>query len=326
VNHRTTSHHLRGAIAALLCATVLSCSSINITNYGGSSGKRSGDGDTRIGAIEFDGGYPTEATATKLREELRFQAAVQSFLWSFPVANVMALRDGHRKVGITNTAIPIFEDYLTPKTVVPTGNQSTVYAYNVMTLGTEPMVMEVIPDVVGFLADAWQRPQGDLGRPGADKGKGGNYLLVPPGYKGELPAEGYHVVRCATHNVFWLVRAFLKDGDNKAAAESLKQMKIYPLGKPETKQTYINGSDRPAYCIPPHGLAYWELVAKALNEETVQPHDRVMMGMATILGIEKGKPFAPDAETKALLIEAEKVAFAMATTLSFESVLAEAPV
>ena len=280
---------------------------------------RSGAGETRLGKIEFESDYVTEATAAKLREELKFQAAVQTFLWSFPLANVMALRDGHHAVGITNTSIPIFADFLTPKTVVPTGNQSTVYAYNVLTLGAEPIVLEVIPDVVGFIGDAWQRPQGDLGRPGPDRGKGGKFLLVPPGFEGELPAQGYYVVRCATFNVFWLVRAFLKDGDNKAAAESLKGMKLYPLSQPDAPQHYVNASEHPARCIPPRGLSYWELLTRALNEETVQPHDRAMMGMASMIGIEKGKPFEPDAAMRALLVEAEKVAFAMNVTLSFES-------
>lgn len=111
---------------------------------------RSSEGETRLGKLEFESDYVTEETAAKLR----FQAAVQTYLWGFPIANVMGLRDGHRAVGIKNTSIPIFEDYLTPKTVVPTGNQSTIYAYNVVTLA-EPMVLVVPPDVVGFISDAW---------------------------------------------------------------------------------------------------------------------------------------------------------------------------
>jgi hypothetical protein len=290
---------------------------------------RGGEGDTRIGKIEFKNGYVTKETAAKLREELKFQAAVQIYLWSFPIANVMSLRDGHRAAGINNTSIPIFENYLTPKTVVPTGNQTTIYAYNVLTLGDEPLVLVVPPNVVGFIGDAWQRPQGDVGRPGPDKGKGGKYLIVPPGYKGKLPGkEGNFdwVVRVATKNVFWLVRAFVKDGDTKASIKTLQRTKLYPLSNPNTSQKYLNASKMPAYSIPPRGYAYWELIAKALNEETVQVHDRSMMGMAAILGMEKGKPFKPNAETRALLIEAEKVAYAMNSTLSFESVLPNAPV
>ena len=76
---------------------------------------RGGEGETRLGKIDFEGDYVTEETAVKLREELKFQAAVQTYLWSFPIANIMSLRDGHRAVGIKNTAIPIFDDYLTPR-------------------------------------------------------------------------------------------------------------------------------------------------------------------------------------------------------------------
>jgi len=287
--------------------------------------KQARDGETRLGKLDFERDYVTEKTAAKLRDELQFQAAVQTYLWSFPIANVMSLRDGHRAVGIKNTAIPIFEDFLTPETVVPTGNQSTIYAYNILTLGEEPMVLVVPPDVVGFVGDAWQRPQGDMGRPGPDRGKGGKYLLVPPGYEGEIPSEGYYIEPCATKNIFWLLRAFIYDGDTEATIKNLKQTKLYPLSNPEAPQEYLNGSKMPAYCIPPRGGAYYDLIAKALNEETVQAHDRVMMGMASILGIEKGKPFNPDEKTRAILDEAEEVAFAMNATLSFESLAPTAP-
>jgi hypothetical protein len=279
---------------------------------------RGGEGETRLGKLEFESDYVTEETAAKLREELRFQAAVQTYLWGFPIANIMGLRDGHRAVGIGNTSIPIFEDCLTPKSVVPTGNQTTVYAYNVVTLA-EPMVLVVPPQVVGFTSDAWQRPLGDLGIPGADKGKGGKYLFVPPSYEGEVPSEGYYVISCPTNNIWWLVRGFVKDGDTKATVESLRQTKLYPLSNPDAPQEYLNASKMPAYCIPPRGYAFWELLAKALNEETVQTHDRVMMGMASIFGLEKGKPFEPNAKTRAMLVEAEKVAYAMNSTLSFET-------
>jgi hypothetical protein len=187
------------------------------------------------------------------------------------------------------------------------------------------MVLVVPPNVVGFVGDAWQRPQGDLGRPGPDRGEGGKYLLVPPGYEGEIPGEGYYIESCATKNLFWLLRGFVIDGDTEATVKNLKQAKLYPLSNPDAPQEYLNASKMPAYCIPPRGGAYYDLIAKALNEETVQAHDRVMMGMATILGIEKGKPFNPDEKTRSILAEAEKVAFAMNATLSFKSLAPTAP-
>jgi hypothetical protein len=71
---------------------------------------------------------------------------------------MMSLQDAHRPVGASTTTIPIFEQFLTAQTVVPTGNQAPVYAYNSITLNDEPLVREVVPDVVGFIADVWQRP------------------------------------------------------------------------------------------------------------------------------------------------------------------------
>jgi hypothetical protein len=209
----------------------------------------------------------------------------------------MSLRDGLRGVGVKETSIPIFEDYLTPKTVVPTGNQTTIDAYNILTWGEEPVVLVVPPKVVGCTPDAWQRPLADLGIPGADKGEGGKYLYVPPGYQGDLPSDGYYVVQCPTKNVLWLVRAMVKDRDTKATVEQLKQTKLYPISNTDAPQEYLNASQMPSYCIPPHGLAFYERLAKALDEETVQERDRVTMGMASILG----KPCMPDAKTREIL-------------------------
>ncbi|MHC4167485.1 MAG: DUF1254 domain-containing protein [Planctomycetota bacterium] len=85
---------------------------------------RGGEGETRLGKLEFKSDYVTEETAAKLREELRFQAAVQTYLWGFPIANVMSLRDGHRAVGIKNTSIPGSENR---DCLSPTGSASTQF-------------------------------------------------------------------------------------------------------------------------------------------------------------------------------------------------------
>ena len=83
---------------------------------------------SRVGPLDFHNDYPTPETVARLREELKFQAAVQVVLWSFPFMDVLSLRDGHRSVGVDTTTIPIFERFLTAQSVVPTGNQETVSA------------------------------------------------------------------------------------------------------------------------------------------------------------------------------------------------------
>ena len=61
------------------------------------------------------------------------------------------------------------------------------------------MVLQVPPGVLGILDDAHLRLVNDLGVTGPDQGKGGKYLVVPPGYNGTLPpeSEGYFVRRPA---------------------------------------------------------------------------------------------------------------------------------
>ena len=63
-----------------------------------------------------------------------------------------------------------------------------------------PLVFESPPKLQGILLDFWQRPIpmdggqffGDVGLPGPDGGKGGKFLILPPGYKDQVP-EGYYV-------------------------------------------------------------------------------------------------------------------------------------
>jgi len=67
----------------------------------------------------------------------------------------------------------------------------------------------------------------------------------------------------------------------------------------------------------PRGLPYFEMLAELIDQEPVQERDRIMMGMLKSLGIEKGKPFKPDARAK-LLNEAAIMGKAMAKANDFE--------
>jgi len=52
---------------------------------------------------------------------------------------------------------------------------------------------------LGPLDDAYFHHVSDVGVTGPDKGEGGKYLFVPPGYEGDLPQEGYFVIHSATY-------------------------------------------------------------------------------------------------------------------------------
>jgi hypothetical protein len=68
----------------------------------------------------------------------------------------------------------------------------------------------------------------------------------------------------------------------------------------------------------PRGLAYWQSVSRFINEEPPHERDRMILGMLQPLGIEKGKPFAPDARQQQILIEAAQVGEVMARTIGYE--------
>jgi hypothetical protein len=121
-------------------------------------------------------------------------------------------------------ALVLFAAFLTRRATTP---------HTVLWLDTSngPVVLEVPPDVLGPMDDAWFRWVTDVGFTGPDKGKGGKYLLLPPGYKGEVP-EGYFVARSRTFGNLLFFRTFLKDGDPKPGVESVKKdLRAYPLAK-----------------------------------------------------------------------------------------------
>ena len=76
-----------------------------------------------------------------------------------------------------------------------------------------PIVVETPPLSLGVIDDMWFRWAIDFGLPGPDRGEGGKYLLVPPGYTGDLPDSGFHVVQLRTTRAVMLGREFLEDND-----------------------------------------------------------------------------------------------------------------
>jgi hypothetical protein len=147
-------------------------------------------------------------------------------------------RGSEKAFGEGYNILPIWRKRLDAKTLVTTPNSDVIYAMSYVDLGKDgPLVFEAPPMLQGILLDFWQRPipvdggkfAGDVGFFGPDQGKGGKFLLLPPGYTGEVP-EGYFVYRSGTNNVFVFLRAFYADArDLKPPVELIEKTKIYPL-------------------------------------------------------------------------------------------------
>ena len=153
---------------------------------------------TRLGTLTFRDGIPDEATIQKVYDNLDFQRGVQAFLTAMPAASQVAMRNSLRKLGAVNGAtVPIAETLLDSKALWLTANTDTVYAVNWIDLTNGPVVIESPPEVLGIVDDMWYHYGTDLGFLGPDQGKGGKYLFLPPGYKGEVP-KGYFAFKSAS--------------------------------------------------------------------------------------------------------------------------------
>src|SRR6476660_10121667 len=107
-----------------------------------------------------------------------------------------------------------------------------------------PVVIEIPPSgdgvINGSIMDPWQAALEDVGPAGFDKGAGGKYLVLPPGYKEKVP-DGYIALPSANYQGYALLRSILKSGseaDVKAAVAYGKRIKLYPFSQtanpPET--------------------------------------------------------------------------------------------
>jgi len=275
--------------------------------------------------IEYDGNYPTAVTLEQMHKELYFQSAVQIALWGQPLVAVGVAKAGMEDAGILNTSISIAEQRASSDNVIYTANQETVYAYGFTEIGDEPMVFDIAPNTLGFLADAWQRPIEDVGITGPDKGEGGKYIMLPPGYDGETPevGEGIFVFESPTKTIFWLQRAFVtSDQTEEDAVNILKaSSRIYPLseGAP-TEPHFVNQSTTPFYAVTRNdSMNFWYMLDTMIQLEPVQERDLAMMGLAKTVGIQKGENFAPTEEQQVVLLRAVETAKAMMLAVGFDA-------
>jgi hypothetical protein len=274
--------------------------------------------ETRLGTLHFFDGFPDGATVEKLYDNLDFQRAVQAYLLGLAPVNQLANRKGIAALGPINSTVPIFQDRMDSKSLFLTPNNNTPYTWFWLDLREGPLVLEVPPKVLGLMDDMWYNFVTDLGFTGPDKGKGGKYLILPPGYKGKVP-PGYFVVRPATFSVWVPWRSFLVNGDPKPGVDLVeKYTKIYRLkdaaNPPPLKFVYVSG--KAFSTLAPADYPFWEYLHQVVQEEPTDTLDPVTLGLYASIGIQKGKPFSPDARMKRILSEAAVVGDATARAMN----------
>jgi hypothetical protein len=294
--------------------------------------------ETRIGMLDFKDGMPSKDTVAKVYDNLDFTHAFEAFVDTMQGVSIHALHKGFLSIGVKDNEVLVFSELMDAKSLFLTANADTIYYMGILDLTKGPMVLEVPPKALGAIDDYWFRWVTDIGLPGPDRGEGGKYLIVPPGYDGPLPEGEFNIARARTSLVIWFSRSFLANkSDPKPVVETIKKFtKVYPyeaggvgtpiaeflagkarLGRiaPPPATVFHEGSGKSFSTIPPNDFSYYEMLNEVVQQEPATSLDPELMGPLAAIGIIKGKPFAPDSRMKKIMTEALALANATSRTL-----------
>jgi len=260
-------------------------------------------------------------TAADLTERTIHRRAVEAVVWGIPVVNydlmfqsmVHNAKGGENQILYWSGLSDWKNQYLTP-------NPDTIYFMPFFsTKDAGPIVIEIPPaddgSITGTIMDCWQMALEDVGPAGVDKGKGGKYLILPPGYKDKAP-EGYIALPSGTYQGYALLRSILKSRDAADIAKAVeygKRIKLYPLSAatkpPET--TFVDAMNVVVSGVIPYDIRFFQSLDRMVQSEPWIERDRAIIDPLKSLGIEKGKPFQPDAKTIGILESAAREALAL---------------
>jgi hypothetical protein len=266
--------------------------------------------ETRIGTLEFThdfaNGYPTDATIDTLYDERDFQRACQAYLWSLPAVSFASWQRGiTQQLGAKNGQIVAILS-LEARRGILTANATTPYYLGFSDLSAGPLVMVIPPrGVQGGISDAWQRTI-----PGTESP--GTYLVLAPGQKVPDNVVDYTVRESLTFNIFLGLRLTDADPDQAKQALSQLQMYLYSQRANPPKAEILDVGTKTWSGLPPRGMEYWERLNDVIQREPIEPHDIFFHAMLRPLGLEKGKPFKPDARQTKILTDAALIGEAMA--------------
>jgi hypothetical protein len=253
-----------------------------------------------IGSFASRGRLSVEDIASRRIE----RRAVEAVIWGLPAVNydLMYQAAVNTVKGAFNQIIywSRLSDW---KNQTLTPNPDSVYLMPFINTRAGPMVLEIPPADDGLLNgsidDAWQAAMEDVGPAGVDQGKGGHYLILPPDYGASVP-KGYIPLQSDTYQSYALLRSILKSGSETDVARAVayaKRVKLYPIAQadmpPETK--FVDASDVVFDATIPYDLHYFQSLNRMVQAEPWLTRDRVMIDMLKTIGIQKGRPFNPDA-------------------------------
>jgi len=273
----------------------------------------------RLGTLEFFDGMPKPETVRKVYDNLDLTRGIAAFLDGIPITSMYAMLHGMREAGIAPGEVGMTETLLDARSLLLTPNTTTIYILAQIDLSDGPVVMNAPPQMLGFVNDAAFRYVIDVGQAGPDKGKGGKFLFLPPGYEGDIP-DGYFVAKSKTFDHWVALRASVKDGDTATPVKMVKEhLNIYPLSQADNPppETFHNISGKQFNTIHANNFEFYEELNEVIQKEPADAFPAELLGDFASIGIKKGQPFKPDARMKKILTEAAAIANATARAISF---------
>jgi hypothetical protein len=256
-----------------------------------------------------------DMSADALTRRMVERRAIEAAIWGMPAVNyeLMYQEMVHTVKGGFNQIL-YWSRLLDSKNQTLTPNPDVIYLMPfINTKDAGPMVLEIPPadDGVlnGSIMNYWQAAIEDVGPGGVDKGKGGKYLILPPGDdKAKVPA-GYLAMPSDTYQGYALVRSVLKSGREEDVAKAVtygKRVKLYPLSQAANPPStvFVDASGVVFDSTIPYDLRFFESLNRIVQAEPWLERDKVMIDQLKTIGIERGKPFKPDTKTQQILNEA----------------------
>ena len=265
----------------------------------------------------------TQYTAEELTRRTLERRAVEAVVWGMPAVNAELMFQAMVQAKADFNQVVYWSRPVNWKNQTLTPNPDTIYffpAFNTKDVG--PMVLEIPPattgadvaSITGSIDDAWQTALEDVGPAGVDKGEGGKYLILPPGYKDKTPA-GYIALACNTYSGFVLLRSNLKSGSDADIAKAVaygKRVKFYPLSRagdaPAT--TFVDAFDLIFDSTIAYDLRFFQTLHRFVQREPWIERDKAMIDPLKTIGIERGLPFNPDEAAQKILNDAAREAHA----------------
>ena len=254
----------------------------------------------------------------QLAERALHRRAVEAVIWGMPAVNYdLMLQEMLSKTPGKVGQVIYWGRPLDAKNQTLTPNPDALYFMAFYNTKDGPVVLDLPPGDAdgsfnGNIVTVWQMPLEDAGLLGIDKGKGGKFLVLPPGYK-EKPPEGYVPLHSDTLGGYMLFRANFKSHAEADVQKSIaygKQMKVYPLSAaanpPATVFSDVKDVDFDSTIK--YDASFFRNLDRVVQTEPWLERDKAMIQKLASLGIEKGKPFQPDAATEKILDAAVKEA------------------